>query len=130
MAHKEIIRTSRAPAPAGPYSQAVAVPGRLLFASGQIPIDPRTGKMVEGDVAAQTRQVMRNLQAVLQEAGASLSHAVKVTVYLRDMGDYAAVNEVYATFFPAGSAPARSTAQVARLPRDAAVEMDAVAVLE
>jgi 2-iminobutanoate/2-iminopropanoate deaminase len=124
---REAIATTGAPQAIGPYSQAIRA-GGLLFCSGQIPLDPATGRMVEGDVAAQTRQVLDNLEAVLAAAGASLADIVRTTVYLADLNDFGAMNEVYATRFPA-PAPARSTIQAARLPRDARVEIDAIVVL-
>jgi 2-iminobutanoate/2-iminopropanoate deaminase len=124
----KVIRTDAAPAAIGPYSQAIRV-GSTLYLSGQIPLDPATMQVVEGDVAAQTRQVMRNLQAVLQAAGGELQHLVRTTIFLRDMNDFAAVNAVYAEFL-SEPFPARATVQVARLPRDVAVEIDGVAVLE
>ena len=124
---REAIATTGAPQAIGPYSQAIRA-GGFLFCSGQIPLDPATGRMVEGDVAAQTRQVLANLEAVLTAAGASLADVVRTTVYLADLNDFGAMNEVYATRFPA-PAPARSTIQAARLPRDARVEIDAIAVL-
>jgi len=123
---RETVRTEAAPAAIGPYSQAVRK-GGLLFLSGQIPLDPSSGKVVEGDAAAQTRRVLENLSAVLHAAGAGLGDVVKTTVYLRDMNDFAAMNEVYAEFFPR-EAPARAAVQVARLPKDVAVEIDAIAV--
>ncbi len=119
------VHTDRAPAAIGPYSQALVV-GGFVFTSGQIPVDPGTGKMVEGTIEAQARQVFRNLEAVLNEAGTSLQRAVKVTVYLKDLGDFQVLNRVYAEVF--GTArPARSTVQVARLPLDSLVEVDVVA---
>ncbi|HEX7086442.1 MAG TPA: RidA family protein [Vicinamibacterales bacterium] len=124
---REAIATANAPAAIGPYSQAIRA-GGLLFCSGQIPLDPATGRLVEGDVAAQTRQVLANLEAVLAAAGASLADVVRTTVYLADLADFTAMNEVYASRF-ASPAPARSTIQAARLPRDARVEIDAIAVL-
>jgi 2-iminobutanoate/2-iminopropanoate deaminase len=124
---REAIATAGAPKAIGPYSQAVRV-GSLLFCSGQIPLDPATGQLVTGDIAAQTRQVFANLGAVLAEAGASFDHVARTTVYLADMNDFAAMNEVYGTFFKA-PAPARSTVQAARLPRDARVEIDIIAVI-
>ena len=124
---REAVRTEKAPAAIGPYSQAVRM-GNLLFCSGQIPLDPATGELVTGDVAAQTRQVFANLGAVLSEAGAGFEHVARTTVYLADMGDFAAMNAVYATFFSA-PAPARSTIQAAGLPRNARVEIDVIAVL-
>lgn len=122
---KEVISTTAAPAAIGPYSQAIRV-GNLLFVSGQIPIDPATGEVVAGDIRAQTGQVLRNLAAIIEAAGSSLDRVAKTTVYLRDLSDFAAMNEVYAQFF-GGEPPARSTVQVARLPRDAAIEIDLVA---
>jgi 2-iminobutanoate/2-iminopropanoate deaminase len=124
---REAIATGGAPQAIGPYSQAVRM-GPLLFCSGQIPIDPATGELVTGDIAAQTRQVFANLQAVLQAAGASFAHVARTTVYLADMHDFAAMNAVYATFFEA-PAPARSTIQAAALPKNARVEIDVIAVL-
>jgi 2-iminobutanoate/2-iminopropanoate deaminase len=123
------IRTTQAPAAIGPYAQAVVVPaGRLIFCSGQIPLDPATGELVEGDIAAQTRRVLANLDAVLAAAGASWRHVVKTTIFLADLGDFAAVNQVYGE--RCGDAlPARSTVQAARLPRDARVEIEAIAVV-
>jgi 2-iminobutanoate/2-iminopropanoate deaminase len=123
---REAIATDRAPQAIGPYSQAVRA-GNQIYCSGQIPIDPATGSIIDGDISAQTRQVLTNLSQVLQAAGASLDHVVKTTVYLADMGDFAAMNAVYATFFTS-PAPARSTVQAARLPRDARVEIDVIAV--
>ena len=114
-----------APAAIGPYSHAVAV-GNLLFCSGQTPIDPATGELIEGDIAQQTRRVLQNLQLVLSAAGLTLAQAVKTTVFLMDMADFAAMNAVYAEFFPAAP-PARSTVQVAGLPRGARVEIELVA---
>jgi 2-iminobutanoate/2-iminopropanoate deaminase len=124
---REAVRTERAPAAIGPYSQAVRM-GNLLFCSGQIPLDPTTGELVTGDVAAQTRQVFANLGAVLSEAGAGFEHVARTTVYLADMNDFAAMNAVYAMFFST-PAPARSTIQAAALPRNARVEIDVIAVL-
>jgi 2-iminobutanoate/2-iminopropanoate deaminase len=115
-----------APAAIGPYSHAVAV-GNLLFCSGQTPIDPATGELIEGDIAQQTRRVLQNLQLVLSASGVTLAQAVKTTVFLMDMADFAAMNAVYAEFFPAAP-PARSTVQVAGLPRGARVEIELVAV--
>ena len=123
---KQIIRTQEAPQAIGPYSQAVVAAG-LVFASGQIPVDPATGQFVEGGVSEQTRQVLRNLSKVLEAAGTGMERVVKTTVFLADMGDFAEMNEAYATFF-GEDPPARSTVQAARLPRDARVEIDAVAL--
>jgi 2-iminobutanoate/2-iminopropanoate deaminase len=123
---REAIATDRAPQAIGPYSQAVRADNQI-YCSGQIPIDPTTGSIIEGDIGAQTRQVLTNLSNVLEAAGASLDDVVKTTVYLADMNDFAAMNAVYATFF-SSLAPARSTMQAARLPRDARVEIDVIAV--
>ena len=125
---REPVSTSHAPAAIGPYSQAIRA-GDFLFVSGQIPLDPATGALVEGDVAAQTHRVLRNLGAILQEAGASFQHVVKTSVYLADMSEFGAMNEVYGTYFPA-PAPARATIQAARLPRDVRVEIDLIACLK
>ena len=122
---REAVSTSAAPAAIGPYSQAVRA-GSLVFVSGQIPLDPATSTMVDGDIALQTHQVFRNLTGILQAAGSSLERVVRATVYLADMNDFAAMNEVYAGYFSA-PAPARSTIQAARLPRDARVEIDVIA---
>lgn len=122
---RSVVQTSDAPPAIGPYSQAITA-GDFVFCSGQIPLTP-DGTLIEGDVAAQTRQVLRNLQAVLAAAGSSLDQVIKTTVFLTDMRDFAAMNAVYAEFFPVHP-PARSTVQVARLPRDARVEIEAVAV--
>lgn len=127
----QFIATSEAPRAIGPYSQAVAVPsaGRTIFCSGQIPLDPATGEVVSaGDVRGQTEQVMRNLVAVLGAAGAPLTAVVKTTIYLTDLQEFAAVNEVYGRYFPEHP-PARATVQVAGLPRGVAVEIDAIAVV-
>jgi 2-iminobutanoate/2-iminopropanoate deaminase len=128
-----VVNTPSAPKAIGPYSQALVVPAgaRLVFCSGQIPLDPATGEMVGvGDVRAQTRQVMENLRAVLEAAGASFARVVKTTIYLKDLQDFAFVNDVYGSYFPEGSPrPARATVQVAALPRAAMVEIDAVAAL-
>jgi 2-iminobutanoate/2-iminopropanoate deaminase len=121
------VSTSAAPAAIGPYSQAIAT-GGILFCSGQIPLDPATGSMIDGDIAAQTRRVLDNLGAVLTAGGASFRTVVKTTVFLVDLADFAVVNQVYGEYFGA-PAPARSTVQVARLPRDARVEIEAIAVV-
>jgi 2-iminobutanoate/2-iminopropanoate deaminase len=123
---KQIIKTDKAPAAIGPYSQAVRVDG-LIFASGQIPLDPQTGQFAAGGIAEQTEQVIRNLAAVLEAAGSGLEHVVKTTVFLADMEDFAAMNEVYGRYL-GENAPARSTVQAARLPRDARVEIDVIAL--
>lgn len=125
---KSAVSTAEAPAAIGPYSQAIRA-GDMLFTSGQIPIDPKTGEFVAGGIAEQTAQVLENLKAVLAHAGLDLTHAVKTTVFLKSMGDFSAMNAVYAKYFaPAGAIPpARSTVQVAALPKDALVEIEIVA---
>jgi 2-iminobutanoate/2-iminopropanoate deaminase len=123
---RDIVRTDKAPAAIGPYSQGVRCSG-FLFCSGQIPLDPATGKMVEGGIAEQTERVLRNLEAVLAAGGAALSSVVKTTVYLVDLGEFPAMNAVYARFFP-GDPPARATVEVSKLPAGARVEIEAVAV--
>lgn len=125
---KKAIRTEAAPAAIGPYSQAICA-DKLIFVSGQIPLDPLTGQLVDGDVVDQTRQVLNNIQAILQAAGSSMSGVVKTTVFLADLGDFGRMNEVYATYFPA-QPPARATVQVARLPRDVRVEIEAIALAD
>lgn len=122
---KKIISTDRAPKAIGPYSQAVDL-GDLVFCSGQIPLDPATGQMSAGDVAAQTERVLQNLKEVLQAAGLGLGDVVRSTVFMTDLGEFPAMNEVYARHFPQDP-PARSTVQVAALPRGARVEIDAIA---
>jgi 2-iminobutanoate/2-iminopropanoate deaminase len=125
MKAEHIVLTPHAPAPVGPYSQAVQI-GSELYCSGQIPLDPQTGEIVEGDIAAQTERVLQNLRAVLCAAGCHLTDVVKTTVFLLDMSDFAAMNEVYDRYFGA-SKPARSTVAVAALPRGARVEIDCIA---
>jgi 2-iminobutanoate/2-iminopropanoate deaminase len=122
---KKIVSTEQAPAAIGPYSQAVVSNG-FAFLSGQIPLDPSTGKLVEGDVAVQTERVLENLKAVLTACGCSLEHVVKTTVYLKDMSEFARMNEVYTRYFPENP-PARATVEAARLPRDVKVEIDCTA---
>lgn len=125
MAAIERIQTERAPAAIGPYSQAL-VTGQFVFTAGQIPLEPGTGEIVGDDVASQTARVLDNLQAILEAAGSSLARVVKTTVYLADMNDFAAMNEVYARYF-GDHKPARSTVQAGRLPKDVRVEIDAIA---
>lgn len=125
---REIISTSRAPSAIGPYSQAVKAEGGLLFTAGQIALDPATGKMVGETAAEQAEQALKNLQAVLEASGTSLAHVVKTSVFLQDMNDFAAVNEVYARFF-GENAPARSAVQVAGLPKGALVEIECIALV-
>lgn len=122
---KTVIASAEAPAAVGPYSQAIAS-GNLVFCAGQIPLDPATGNLVEGDVTAQTQRVIENIKAVLAAAGVTLDDVVKTTVFLLDMNDFAAMNAVYAEHFTSPF-PARSTIQVARLPKDARVEIEVIA---
>lgn len=124
---KQTIHTTNAPAAIGPYSQAVRA-GDLLFVSGQIPLDPKTGELVRGSISEETKKVLDNLKAIIEAAGGSLGDVVKTTIFLKDMGSFAAVNEVYGTYFPQPF-PARATVEVARLPRDVNVEIEAVAKL-
>ena len=123
---REIVQTDRAPKAIGPYQQAIKV-GGFVFTAGQIPLDPKTGNIVEGGIAAQTHRVMENLKAVLEASGSSLDKVVKATVFLKNIADFAAMNEVYAEYL-GGSKPARSTVAVAGLPRGALVEIDLVAL--
>lgn len=125
---RQAVSTDAAPRAIGPYSQAIRA-GSLLFVSGQVPIDPATGALVDGDIAVQTRRVLLNLEAILEAAGLSFAAVVRTTVFLADMNDFAAMNEIYATAFTA-PAPARATVQVSRLPKDARVEIDAIASLD
>lgn len=125
---KEIVATTAAPAAIGPYSQAVKVNG-LLFTAGQIPLDPATGKLVEGDIRAQTEQVMKNLQAVVEAGGASLSSVVKTTCFLANLDDFQVFNEIYGRYFTQ-QPPSRSTVQAARLPAGAQVEVECIALCE
>ncbi len=123
---KQVVHTDQAPKALGPYSQAIRA-GMFIFCAGQTPIDPATGNLVEGGIEAQTRRVLQNLGAVVQAAGTSMDRVVKTTVFLLDMNDFQKMNAVYAEFFPANP-PARSTVQVARLPKDARVEIELVAL--
>jgi 2-iminobutanoate/2-iminopropanoate deaminase len=123
----EVVSTDEAPGAIGPYSQAIKA-GGMVFCSGQIPIDPATGQFVSDDVAEQTEQVFKNLEAVLKAAGCTFANVVKTTVFLADMNDFAAMNEVYSRFFT-DNKPARATVQAARLPRDAKVEIECIAVV-
>ncbi len=122
---KEIISTDKAPAAIGPYSQAVKV-GNLLFTSGQIPIDPATNTLVEGGIEVQARRVMENVKAILTARGAGMDNIVKTVVFIKDMNDFTKVNEIYAEYFT-GNYPARSCVEVARLPKDVLIEMEAIA---
>ncbi len=124
---RKVVATDKAPAAIGPYSQAI-VAGNLVFTAGQIPIDPKTSQLLTGDIQAQTRLVLENLKAVLIAAGTDLAHVVKTTVFLKDMNDFGAMNEIYAQYFPENP-PARSAVQAARLPKDVGIEIECVAVL-
>lgn len=126
MASARAVTSADAPAPVGPYSQAVVVDG-WVFASGQVPLDPGSGRLVEGGIEAQTERVIANLAAVLEAAGSGLERVVKATVYVTDLAQFGAINEIYARHFTGVPAPARATVQVAALPLGAAVEMDAIA---
>ena len=127
---RDTVKTSNAPAAIGPYSQAIKISaGKMIFTAGQIALDSATGRLVEGDVSAQTRQVLENVKAIIEAAGAKLEHVVKTTVFMSDLADFAAMNEVYGQYF-SSNPPARSTVEVKALPRGAKVEIDAVAVVE
>lgn len=125
---KKIIHTDNAPKAIGPYSQAIKA-GNLLFVSGQVPFDPATMEIVEGGVQEQTTRVLENLKAILKEAGASFDNVVKTTVFIKDMNDFGAINEIYAKYFGENK-PARACVEVARLPRDVKVEIEVIAVVE
>ena len=124
---KKVIQTVKAPKAIGPYSQAIQA-GNLLFLSGQIPLDPASGEVVKGDIREQTRRVLENLKGVLESQHLGMEDVVKVTIFLKDMGHFSQVNEVYGTYFPS-SPPARSTVEVARLPRDVDIEIEAIALI-
>ena len=124
---KKIISTSNAPAPIGPYNQAVLA-GETLYISGQIPLDPKSGELVSGDIAAETKMVMQNLEAILTEAGLTFENVVKSSIFLSDMNSFAAVNEVYGTFFDEKTAPARETVEVSNLPKFVNVEISMIAI--
>jgi 2-iminobutanoate/2-iminopropanoate deaminase len=127
---RNVIRTESAPAPVGPYNQAIAASGQLLFVAGQIPLNPKTGEIVgANDIAQQTEQAMTNLQAILAAAGAKTQDIVKTTVFLADMNDFAAMNQVYARYFDEETAPARACVEVSRLPKDVLVEVECIAVI-
>ncbi len=125
---KKQINTSNAPAAIGPYSQAISF-DKILFISGQIPADPASGEIVSGGVAEETHQVMKNLKAILEEAGSTFSNAIKTSIFLKNMDDFAVVNEIYASYFEAGNYPARETVQVSKLPKDVNVEISMIAHL-
>ena len=128
--NRQIIQTDQAPAPVGPYNQAIVATGAMMFVAGQIPLDPQTGQLVGGDdIAAQTEQAIANLIAILQAGGATLASVVKTSVFLKDMNDFAAMNAVYAKYFDEASAPARACVEVARLPKDVRVEIECIAVV-
>jgi len=124
---KRVIHTDRAPEAIGPYSQAIQA-GNFLFLSGQIPLDPKTGELVKGDIRQQTQQVLENIKVVLESQKLGMENVVKMTIFLKDIGKFNQVNEVYATYFPS-SPPARSTVEVAKLPRDAEIEIEAIALI-
>ncbi len=126
---REVIKTSSAPAAIGPYSQGIRVSaGKMLFTAGQVPLDPATGQMVTGDIKAQTRRVLENVKAILHAAGASFENVVKTTVFMTDLNEFAAMNEVYAEFFSTNP-PARSTVEVRALPRGCKVEIETIAII-
>ena len=128
---KEIIRTDKAPAPVGPYNQAVSASGTMLFVAGQIPLDPQTAEIVgEGDITAQTQQVMINIEAILAEAGAEWSNVVKTSVFLSDLANFVPMNQVYAEYFVEDTAPARACVEVSRLPKDVLVEIECIAIID
>ncbi len=124
---RDVVLTDRGPKPIGPYSQAIRANG-FLFVSGQVALDPKTGEMASGDIRQQTERVLENVKAIVEAAGVKLAHVVKTTVFLKDMNDFAAMNEVYARYF-SSAPPARSTVQAARLPKDALVEIEVIAGL-
>ena len=124
---REVVLTDRGPKPIGPYSQALKVNG-LLFVSGQVALDPKTNEFLGGDIAAQTERALENLKGIIEAAGSKLAHVVKTTVFLKNISDFATMNDVYARYFPSAP-PARSTVEVARLPKDALVEMEVIATV-
>ncbi len=127
---RRIVQTEQAPAPVGPYNQAIVASGEMVFASGQVALDPSSGALVgDGDVAVQTKQCLDNLSAVLSAAGATLADVVKTSVFLKDMNDFGTMNGVYATYFDEATAPARACVEVARLPKDVLVEIECIAVI-
>ncbi len=128
---KKVISTDLAPAPVGPYNQAIATSGQMLFVAGQVPLDPQTGEIVgEGDITAQTKQVMTNLEAILTAAGASWSNVVKTSVFLTDLANFTPMNQVYAQYFSEDTAPARACVEVSRLPKDVLVEIECIAAID
>lgn len=127
---KKVIRTNKAPAPVGPYNQAISTSGQMLFLAGQIPLDPQSGNIVgERDIASQTKQVMTNIEAILIEAGASWDNVVKISVFLTDLANFSPMNQVYAQYFAEDTAPARACVEVSRLPKDVLVEIECIAVI-
>ena len=127
---KKVIRTDKAPAPVGPYNQAISTTGGMLFLAGQVPLDPKSGSIVgDGDIQAQTKQVMTNIEAILTEAGASWDNIVKTSVFLTDLANFGAMNEIYAQYFKEETAPARACVEVSRLPKDVLVEIECIAVI-
>lgn len=128
---KKVIRTAQAPAPVGPYNQAIATSGQMLFIAGQIPLDPTSATIVgSGDITAQTKQVMANIEAILTEAGANWDNIVKTSVFLTDLANFGAMNQVYAQYFAEETAPARACVEVSRLPKDVLVEIECIAVID
>jgi len=125
--NKKVIQTEKAPKAIGPYSQAIQA-GNFLFLSGQIPLDPKTGELVKGDIRKQTQQVLENIKGILESKGLEMENVVKSTIFLKDIANFNQVNEVYATYFPS-SPPARSTVEVTKLPRDADIEIEALAII-
>ncbi|HHP7232132.1 MAG TPA: RidA family protein [Xenococcaceae cyanobacterium] len=129
MSHKQVIRTAKAPAPVGPYNQAIVASGPMIFIAGQIALNPETGEIVgPNDVVAQTQQVMKNLEAILIASGTNWSNVVKTSVFLKDLADFTPVNQVYAQYFDEATAPARACVEVSRLPKDVLVEIECIAV--
>ncbi len=128
---KKVIRTNHAPAPVGPYNQAIAASGQMLFIAGQIPLDPQSGNIVGAkDITAQTKQVMSNIEAILTEAQANWDNVVKTSVFLTDLANFAPMNQVYAQYFAEDTAPARACVEVSRLPKDVLVEIECIAVID
>ncbi|GAB1539632.1 RidA family protein [Scytonema sp. NUACC21] len=128
--NRQVIRTDKAPAPVGPYNQAIVASGQMIFVAGQIPIDPRLGDVLyTDDVAKQTEQVMANIEAILTAAGATFQNVVKTTVFLSDLNNFGAMNAVYSKYFSEDSAPARACVEVSRLPKDVLVEIECIAVI-
>jgi 2-iminobutanoate/2-iminopropanoate deaminase len=125
---KKVVFTEKAPKPIGPYSQAI-ITGNLIFTAGQIPIDPATNQVVQGDIKEQTRRVLENLRAILESVGATFDDVVKVTIYMKDLNEFSAMNEVYSEYFK-NSPPARTTVEVSRLPRDVRIEIDLIAIVK